>query len=65
MLEHQKLVLQNVAFSKELFRKELNKSLAWLNVHERDKLHAWLKMHYCDAYGEIIEDVFRPEKAAA
>lgn len=43
MLELQKSVLRNVAYNKELFRKELNKSLVRLNSYDISQLFVWLK----------------------
>jgi hypothetical protein len=40
MLEHQKLVLEKVSNDRELFRKELLKSLKWLKSYEIYKLHS-------------------------
>lgn len=58
MLEHQKIVLQNVSDNKELFRKELEKSLKWLKSWEIYKLHRWVKDNFSKSHKEIIDDVF-------
>ena len=58
MLEHQKLILEKVSNNKELFRKELVKSLKWLKSYEIFKLHAWLKEKFYLTHGDIIKDVF-------
>lgn len=56
MLEHQKLVLQNVAWNQDLFRKELLKSLSWLNEEEQEQLYIWLSKNF-DYYNDIIQEV--------
>ena len=43
--------------NKELFRKELVKSLKWLKSYEIFKLHAWLKEKFYLTHGDIIKDV--------
>jgi hypothetical protein len=58
MLEHQKLVLEKVSNDRELFRKELLKSLRWLKSYEIYKLHSWLKQRFYLTHGDIIRDVF-------
>lgn len=58
MLEHQKLILEKVSNNKELFRKELVKSLKWLKSYEIYRLHSWLKEKFYLKHREIIEDVF-------
>ena len=58
MLEHQKLVLQNVSHDKELFRKELKKSIIWLKSYDVYKLHAWVKDKFGKTHRDIINDVF-------
>lgn len=56
MLEHQKMVLQNVAWNQDLFRKELLKSLSWLNEEEQEQLYIWLSKNF-DYYNDIIQEV--------
>lgn len=58
MLEHQKLVLKNVSNNPELFQKELNKSLAWLDSYEVFKLHKWVRDNYWTTHKDIIRDSF-------
>jgi len=58
MLEHQKLILEKVSNNKELFKKELVKSLKWLKSYEIYRLHAWLKKKFYLTHGDIIKDVF-------
>ena len=57
MLDHQKIVLQGVADNLELFRKELMKSIAWLNDEERTELLSWLKEEFGQTHKQIINEV--------
>ena len=56
MLEHQKIVLNNVAFSKELFRKEIFKSFVWLSFKDFIQLAIWLKNNFWISHKEILLD---------
>lgn len=58
MLEHQKLILKRTSDNKELFRKELMKSIKWLKSYEVYKLHSWVKNNYWDTHRDIIREVF-------
>jgi len=59
MLEHQKWVIQQVSNDKELFKKELYKSLAWLEEKDIEALVEWLKSNYWSTNSEEIIAVFR------
>ena len=59
MLEYTKLILRKVSFSKELFGKELRKSLKWLKKEEIVALQAWCLVTFGDRYGDIIHQAFR------
>ena len=61
MLEHQKIVLQGVSYDKYLFRKELVKSLSWLNNEEQKQLAKWVKENFIHQHTETIMDVFYPK----
>lgn len=58
MLDHQKMVLQNVSNDENLFRKELLKSLHWLSSPERNQLYLWLKANFGDNYQSLISEVY-------
>lgn len=62
MLRHQKIVLSNVRHHLPLFRKELIKSLQWLNDEERNELEEWLEFYFNGTHAEIIEEVFNYHK---
>lgn len=63
MLEHQKTIIMNSVHDKNMFRKELVKSINWLNQNEQQKLYLWLKDKYSKMYGDMIEAVFNMEAA--
>jgi hypothetical protein len=63
MLEHQKLVLENLSSDKDLFRKELLKSLGWLKSYEVFELYKWVKSKYYDRHKDVINDVFTSVRA--
>lgn len=57
MLEYTKMVLQKVSFDKNLFAKELYKSLQWLQKSEIIALQAWLVISFV-TYNDVIKEVF-------
>jgi glutamyl-tRNA reductase len=59
MLEHQKRIIQNVADDKEIFEKELYKSLVWLENEEIEELVKWLENNYGDSNDEEIKIVLQ------
>ena len=61
MLELQKKVLNGVSNDKGLFKKELIKSLAWLNSFELKELKKWLMAKFYDVHRDIINEVLPPE----
>jgi hypothetical protein len=61
MLEHQKKVLEAVSYDKALFRKELLKSLTWLNSEELTHLQLWLRENFYPEYANVIMEVFYPK----
>ncbi|WP_421921153.1 hypothetical protein [Marinifilum sp.] len=63
MLEHQKFVLEAVADQESLFRKELIKSMNWLDENDQEKLINWLKNRFnnrLDVIDEIINTSLVP-----
>jgi hypothetical protein len=59
MLEFCKLILTKVSFDRLLFRKELEKSIRWLNGEELNQLRQWCLDNFSAAYREIILLCFR------
>ncbi len=63
MLEHQKIVIDKVSTDRYLFRKELVKSLKWLNPDEIIELQKWVKEKYWKMHEEVIRELFTLEVA--
>jgi hypothetical protein len=63
MLEHQKTIIKNSLHDKDMFRKELIKSLKWLDQIEQQKLYLWLKEQYWNTHSDLIESVFKMRAA--
>lgn len=53
MLEHQMKVLSSLSDNKELFIKELNKSMHWLNLNDKERLLEWIKQNYSRLYPNL------------
>jgi ribosome recycling factor len=63
MLEHQKIILENVRQDKKLFQKELVKSVNWLEDEEQKQLYHWLRKFFWKTHKKVIESVFKIEAA--
>ena len=57
MLETCKIVLNGVKDDKHLFRKELKKSMDWLNSEEQITLKGWVQENFYDRHADIIDEV--------
>jgi hypothetical protein len=58
MLEHQKRILKQISYDRELFRKEIVKSFKWLKSYEIIMLHKWLKENFGRTHNDVIQEVF-------
>jgi len=58
MIEYAKAILPKVTFSRELFRKELFKSIKWVDKDELAELHQWCVEHFSHIYPDIISEAF-------
>lgn len=58
MLKYTEMVLQKVSFNKDLFTRELKKSLKWLKRDEAIILKSWCVLHFGSVYSDVIHDVF-------
>lgn len=58
MLEHQMHVLRAVADNRELFKKELIKSLKWLNPDQLPLFKRWVNENFHQQYPHLIENAF-------
>jgi hypothetical protein len=59
MLRYTETILQKVSFNKELFRKELKKSIKWLKKEEVVLLKAWVIINFGNTYYDVINEVFK------
>lgn len=57
MLEFSKKILRKVSFDRKLFKKELQKSIRWLNKREIAHLKVWALAAFVQ-YRNIILEVF-------
>ena len=58
MLEFCKSVLEKVSFDQVLFRKELIKSIQWINTTDAKSLREWCIEMYGNKYSDIIQQAF-------
>lgn len=58
MLEFSKSVLQKVSFDHLLFKKELSKSIQWINQSDLVHLKEWCLEMYGTKYSNIINQAF-------
>lgn len=58
MLEYAKIILPKVSFSKDLFSKELQKCINWVEPDELKELHDWCYEHFKDTYADVLAEEF-------
>jgi hypothetical protein len=59
MIEYAKVILPKVSFSRELFHKELIKSVNWVeNPNDLNELREWCDENFGEIYPEILSKVF-------
>ena len=58
MLDYVKTILIKVSFDQKLFKKELEKSLQWLEAEEVLKLKNWVVEKFNHMYKDVINEVF-------
>lgn len=59
MLKYTKTVLQKVSFNRDLFKKELQKSLRLLRKEEIIVLQTWCVINFGTMYMDVINEVFK------
>lgn len=64
MLEFSKKILKKVSFDRTLFKKELKKSLKWLNRDEIIALKVWCLAQFGTQYSDLIMEVFESTHVA-
>jgi hypothetical protein len=65
MLELSKKILQKVSFDRQLFKKELRKSLNWVKPSERVLLKTWCLATFGATYRDVILEVFESTMGAS
>ncbi len=65
MLELSKQILEKVSFDRSLFKKELKKSLRWIQPQERVHLKAWCMTTFGAIYGDLIREVFESQMSTS
>lgn len=58
MLEYAKVILPKVSFSKELFRKELNKCIHWVEPEQIQELYKWCQENFNEMYPDVLAEAF-------
>lgn len=58
MLEYAKVILPKVSFSRELFRKELNKCIDWVEPDQVQDLYAWCIQQFQKMYPNVLAEAF-------
>ena len=59
MLEYAKIILPKVSFSKDLFRKELNKCINWVETDQLHELYAWCFENFNEMYPDVLAEAFK------
>jgi hypothetical protein len=58
MLEYAKVILPKVSFSRELFRKELEKCINWVGDSDLAHLKNWCFENFREMYPDILTEAF-------
>lgn len=58
MLEYAKVILPKVSFSKDLFNKELNKCISWLEGDQVQELFVWCNENFKEMYPDVLSKAF-------
>jgi hypothetical protein len=58
MLEYAKVILPKVSFSRELFRKELNKCINWVEPNQIQDLCTWCYQKFQKMYPDVLAEAF-------
>ena len=58
MLEYAKVILPKVSFSRELFGKELNKCIDWVEPDQLQELCNWCYQKFQKMYPDILAKAF-------
>ena len=58
MLEYAKIILPKVSFSRDLFKKELNKCINWVEPDQISELCNWTYKNFKEKYPDILTEAF-------
>ncbi len=58
MLEYAKVILPKVSFSRDLFNKELNKCISWLEEDQVQELFVWCNENFKEIYPDVLSKAF-------
>jgi len=58
MLEYAKIILPKVSFSKDLFNKELNKCISWVEKDQVKDLFVWCNENFKEIYPDVLSKAF-------
>ncbi|GAB1451364.1 hypothetical protein MASR2M47_14200 [Draconibacterium sp.] len=58
MLEYAKVILPKVSFSKDLFNKELNKCIGWVEQDQVRELFVWCNENFKEMYPDVLLKAF-------
>lgn len=58
MLEYAKVILPKVSFSKDLFNKELNKCIGWVEEDQVRELFTWCNENFKEIYPDVLLKAF-------
>jgi len=58
MLEYAKVILPKVSFSKDLFNKELNKCIRWVEEDQVRELFVWCNENFKEMYPDVLSKAF-------
>jgi hypothetical protein len=58
MFEYAKVILPKVSFSKQLFRKELNKCIHWVEPEQIRELYSWCNENFREMYPDVLKEAF-------
>lgn len=63
MIEYAKTILPKVSFSKQLFQKELEKCISWVDKKEVESLKKWCFDNFEALYPQVLEQAFNNQAA--
>lgn len=63
MLEYQKIILKKVCFDRQLFEKELMKTLNWIRPTQKMEFEKWVETEFSEIYPDILQNAFHIKAA--